>query len=138
MIILQGPTLAKRIVDPDVRGLVEQRFTEICADEPYDYDRHGYMIVVEPGDSVELLEKESSCPILHNLFDETHYGNPDFTPSFEALEEHPGCYEMVFILNDEGFGIDIFIPKLEGVDPELLAMCAEYAASASDFDAPAD
>ena len=33
---------------------------------------------------------------------------------------------MAFIINDEGFGIDIFIPKNVGIR-DLLAMCAEYA-----------
>lgn len=130
MIILRDPSLASSIVDPDIRGLVEHRFSEICAGEAYDYDSHGYMIVVEPGDSVDSLEQETSCRILHNLFDDARFGDPDFAPSFEALEEHAGCYEMVFILNDEGFGIDIYIPKHPGIDAELLAMCAEYAAPA--------
>ena len=57
----------------------------------------------------------------------TRFGHPDFAPSFEALEEHSGCYEMVFILNDDGFGISIFIPKTGGIDADLLAMCAMYA-----------
>ena len=127
MLILRDPSMASSIANPDIRGLVEQRFAEICAGEPYDYDSHGYTIVVEPGDSVAALEEESSCPILHNLFDDTRYGHPDFSPSFEALEEHPTCYEMVFILNDDGFGITIFIPKAKGIDADLLAMCAIYA-----------
>ena len=130
MLILRDPALVSSIVDPDVRSLVEQRFIEICDGEPYDYDLHGYMIVVEPGDSVEDLEQETSCRILHNLFDDVHFGNPDFSPSFEAMGEHASCYEMVFILNDEGFGIDIYIPKYPGIDADLLAMCAEYAAPA--------
>jgi hypothetical protein len=130
MLILRDPELASSIVDPDIRSLVEQRFAEICAGEVYDYDSHGYMIVVEPGDSVESLEQETNCRILHNLFDDNRFGDPDFVPSFEVLEEHAGCYEMVFILNDEGFGIDIYIPKYPGIDAELLAMCAEYAAPA--------
>jgi hypothetical protein len=130
MFILRDPALASSIVDPDVRSLVEQRFAEICAGDPYDYDLHGYMIVVEPGDSVESLEQETSCRILRNLFDDARFGDPDFMPSFEALEEHAGCYEMVFILNDDGFGIDIYIPKQPGIDADLLAMCAEYAAPA--------
>ena len=131
MLILRDPALASSIVDPDVRSLVQQRFAEICAGDPYDYDLHGYMIVVEPGDSVESLEQETNCRILHNLFDDNRFGDPDFVPSFEVLEEHAGCYEMVFILNDDGFGIDIYIPKQPGIDADLLAMCAEYAAPAT-------
>ncbi|WP_177198156.1 hypothetical protein [Nitrosomonas communis] len=37
---------------------------------------------------------------------------------------------MVYIFNDESFGVGIFIPKQHGVDGELLAVCAEYAVSA--------
>ncbi len=128
MLILNDPALINRIPDPDIRDLVHQRFSEICGDEPYDYDTHGYMIVLEPGDSVEVLEQEVGWPILRNLFDDSRYGEPDFTPSFEVLEDHGNCYEMVFIFNDEGFGVDLFIPKQSGIDGDLLAMCAEYAA----------
>jgi hypothetical protein len=131
MIVIRDPALTKYIDDQDLRNLVQRRFAEILAGEAYDYDRHGYMIVVEANDSVEALEKESGCGILRNFFDDARFGDPGFAPSFEALEEHAGCYEMVFILNDEGFGIGIFIPKSEGIDAELLALCAAYAVPAT-------
>jgi hypothetical protein len=131
MLILNDPALVNRIPDPDIRDLVHQRFSEICGAEPYDYDTHGYMIVVELGDSIEALEQEVGWSILQELFNGSRYGEPDFTPSFEALEEHASCYEMVFIFNDEGFGVDIFIPKQSGIDTDLLAMCAEYAVPAT-------
>lgn len=127
MILLRDPSMASSIVDPDIRSLVEQRFIEICSGEPYDYDLHGYMIVVEPGDTVAALEKESGCPILGNFFDDSRFGNPDFVPSFEYLEDRDRFFEMGFILNDEGFGIDIFIPQQEGIDADLLSMCVHYA-----------
>lgn len=130
MFILNGPSFSKIIPDPDIRLLVEQRFAQILANKPYDYDQHGYMIVVEPYDSVESLEQETKCPIFHNYFDNTQFGDFDFTPCFEALEEHHSCFEMVFILNDEGFGIIIFIPKQSGINADLLALCVEYAVPA--------
>jgi len=65
-----------------------------------------------------------------NPFDGSRYGESDFTPSFEALEEHSHCFEMLFILSDNGFGIALFIPKHPGIDADLLAMCAEYAVPA--------
>ena len=46
------------------------------------------MVMVEPGDSVAVLERETGFPILRNLLDGARYGQPDFTPSFKALEEH--------------------------------------------------
>lgn len=127
MIILRNPTTVMSIDDLNIRSLVRQRFSEIYAGDAYDDDLHGYMIVVEPGDRVTALENETSCPILSNLFDDACFGDPDYAPSFEALEEHASCYEMVFILNDDGFGISIFIPKGGGIDTDLLAMCAQYA-----------
>ena len=133
MLVLRDPALASRIANPGVRKLVEERFAQILDGEPYDYDRHGYMIVVEPGDTAMALEEESGCPILSDLFGEARYGDPDFTPAAEALEEHACCYELVFILNDDGFGIEIFVPKMDGIDPKLLAMCAAYAVPAPEL-----
>ena len=112
MHVLRDPAVAGSIVaTPEVRRLVEQRFLDICADEPYEPDLHGYLIVVEPGDSVQDLEEESGCPV----------------SCFEVLEELDTFYEMVFVPGDGDFGIVIFIPKVEGIDADLLAVCAEYA-----------
>ena len=133
MLVLRDPALASRIANPGVRKLVEERFAQILDGEPYDYDRHGYMIVVEPGDTAMALEEESGCPILSDLFGEARYGDPDFTPAAEALEEHATCYELVFILNDDGFGIEIFVPKMDGIDPTLLSMCSTYATKAPEM-----
>jgi hypothetical protein len=131
MLILNDPALVNRISDSDIRSLAQQRFSEICASEPYDYDTHGYMIVVDPGDSVEVLEQEIGWPIFRNFLDDTRFGEPDFSPPFEVLEEHASCYEMVFILSDGDSGIAILIPKHPGIDADLLAMCAEYAVPAT-------
>lgn len=78
MLVLNDPAQVNRIPDPAIRSLVQQRFSEVCAGEPYDYDTHGYMIVVEPRDGVEALEREISFPILRNLFDGTRYGGAGF------------------------------------------------------------
>ena len=130
MFIVRDPASINDIPDLGIRALVDQRFSQILSGEPYNYDRHGYMIVVEPGDSIESLESETGCSILHNPFDGSRYGGADFTPCFEALEEHRHCFEMLFILSDSGFGIALFIPKHPGIDADLLAMCAEYAVPA--------
>ena len=127
MLVLRNPSIASSIADNGIRELVEQRFEDICDGEKYEADLHGHFIVVEPGDSVEALEMESGCPILHSYISNARYGDPGFKPVFECLEEHDTCYEMVFVPGGGDLGIVIFIPKQEGIDPELLAMCAEYA-----------
>ena len=127
MLVLRDPSMASSIAADDLRALVEQRFEDVCDGEEYEPDLHGFMIVLEPGDSFEALEEESGCPILRSYIGNARYGDPEFKPVFECLEEHDACYEMVFVPGDGDFGIVIFIPKQEGIDPDLLAMCAEYA-----------
>lgn len=132
MLRLFEPKAVTRIADPDIRRLVAKRFVEISAGEAYDVDLHGYMIVVEPCDTVAALEEECGSPILHNLFDDTRFGEPGYAPSFEHLEDHGHgqCYEMIFIMSDDGSGVSIFIPKGKGIDAELLKLCNAYAAPA--------
>lgn len=127
MVRIRGPDRAHRIDDPDIRRLVERRFVEVCNGEPYDPEIHGEMIVVEPGDTPASLEGQSGCSIAGNPFDETRFPGPAFVPACEVIEEHATCYEMVFILNDDGFGVLIFVPKHPGIDRELLSLCRTYA-----------
>ena len=84
------------------------------------------VFIIEVGDSLSDIEEEIGFSILTNLFDDKRYPDPDYVPCFEVLEDHGGCYEMVFILSDADDAIEIFIPK-HGVDNELLAMCDQYA-----------
>jgi hypothetical protein len=134
MLVLRNPDDASRIADPGLRALVQQRFREIFADDPYDPELHGTFIVVEVGDSVAALEKETGCGILHDPFEGVRFGHPDYSPSFEVieehqLEEHDHAFEMLFVTTDD-CGIIIFIPKVAGIDADLLAVCAHYAVPA--------
>ena len=89
------------------------------------------MVIVEPGDTVEQLEQAVGLPLLRSLFDDVPYGDPDFTPCFDILEEHTDgkrrIYEMVFISNDDGFATTVFVPAAEGIPTDLLAMCRSFA-----------
>ena len=126
MLVIRGPTDAGRIHDTEIRRLVEERFAQVCAGEPYDPDVHGEMLVVEPGDTLQSLEGESGVPIASNPFDDVRYPDPDFVPVCEYLEEHPHCYEVLFLFSDDGAGVNFFVPK-QGADAEILAFCARFA-----------
>jgi len=120
MIVIRDAPSMSNIADP----LVQQRYAEISAAGEV------HFVIVQVGDTVAEIEQQCGFPILRNWLDDTCFGDAGFTPCFEALEEHARCYEMAFILNDDGYGIDIFIPKVIGIDPELLAMCTQYAVPA--------
>lgn len=128
MLTIRDSVSVSLITGPDIRELIDQRFIEMSEGEDYEVDLQ--VIVVEVADSVESLEKESGCPILHNLCDDTQFGHPGFRPSFEVLEEHASFYEMVFVPGDGDSGIVIIIPIQEGIDADLLAMCEEHAVPA--------
>ena len=132
MLVLRSPGEVSRIADAEIRPLVALRFAQVCAGESHDPDRYGYMIVVERGDSIAAIEREGGFPLLTDSFGETRFGDPEFTPAAEVIEDHRSCYELVFIFTDDGYGIEIFVPKLDGIDQELLAMCRQFAVPARD------
>jgi hypothetical protein len=134
MKILRDPQATSQVTDPYIRELVAQRWSQVLAGEPYDPAIHGYMVVAEPGDTVEQLEQEIGLPLLHGLFDDAPFGHEDYAPCFDILEEHTHdntrIYEMVFISNDDGFATTVIVPATEGTDSHLLAMLGRYATPA--------
>ena len=120
MLIIKNPSQLNTIIDPDIHKLVTLRLAQLSS------TLSTPMIIMEPGDSLSSIEKEIGSPILTNLFDDISYPDPDFVPSCEALEDHGGCYEMLFIFCDGEEAVEIFIPKT-GVDTALLAMCADFS-----------
>ena len=126
MRIICDPADAITIADPELRQLIDATIAALSEDEPYDPDVLGYFLVVEAGDSLAQIETQLGFPILCNRYTGIRFDQPGFTQSFEVLDEHAGYYEMVFVLGQDGYGIEVFIPK--GIDlQDLLAMCVQFA-----------
>lgn len=126
MRILRDPSQLGQVEDAYIRGLIAQRFQEISIDG-YSYADLGMFVLAEPGDSIADLEKAGGVWITSGVFTDTKFGDPDFAPCFEVLEEHTGhCFEMVHILAGD-YGVCTVIPDQAGIDPELLRFCREYA-----------
>lgn len=129
-----APLPADTVTTPQVdvllaslRLLLQQRMADLAAGAAYDPDEHGYLIVAEPGDTAKALEAASGCPILSGWFGDSHYGEIDFAPACEWLDEYLLFYELGFVTNDSGTTTLVIVPKLNGVDCRLLAMCRDYA-----------
>ena len=112
--------------DPELRHLLSSVVQSLSEYADCDLADMVRIIVVEPGDSLATVDAQLDFPILTNRFDGTRFGPPDFTPSWDALEGHANWYELVFVMSDDGFGLEVFIPKHPEVPPELLDMCAMY------------
>jgi hypothetical protein len=62
-------------------------------------------------------------------FDQAHYRHRDFVPSFDWLEHHfdQDCFEMVFIVTDDGYFTVLLISDDPGIDPDLLSSCRDFS-----------
>ena len=129
MIVLRDPHQITQVIQPEIKAFLRRRFHDICAPEPYDPDEHGFFILVEPGDTSEQIESDTGYSLLKSLFNCTAYGDSDFTPDFEYLEDHGSFCEAVFIFTDSGFAVVMIVPKEDGIDGRILELCAEFATS---------
>lgn len=128
MRILRDESEIASLADAELRRLIEERVQEINEVCEWDADELGPFIVFEPGDTVQALEAEIGFPVLRNLYDDTPFGKPGFSPAFEYAAAHPeGYYELVYIVSDGGYGYTLYIANRPGVDAALLVMCQTYA-----------
>ena len=135
MIVVRDQSNIDQISNPAIRELVQQRINDLGG-EAFDSNELGYFLVVESSDTLEALSAQLGFDMLRNRFTGIRFNATGFTPSFEFIEEFPACYDMVFVLDDTGIGVEIFVPKEEGIDPDLIAMCRMYAYTAPPEDAP--
>ena len=73
------------------------------------------------------VEREVGFTPLTSLSDGSTYGSSDFTPSWEWIEDHGCCFELVYIVSDDGFAFVVIVENLLGVDAQLLALCRAHS-----------
>lgn len=135
MIVVRDLQSTSQINNLAIRDSVRQRIEDLGGGA-FNADALGYFLVIEAGDAIEAIHALVGFNILHNRVTGVRYDQPGFTPSFEFVEEFPACYDMVFILDDSGYGVEVFVPKEVGIDADLIAMCRMYAFKSEDGDAP--
>ena len=126
MIVVRNLQSTHQISNLQIRDLVQQRINDLGG-EDFDADSLGYFLAIEAGDTIEAISAQVGFNILQNRFTGIRFDATGFTPSFEFMEEFPACYDMVFIISDDGYGIEIFVPKEECINTDLLAMYRMYA-----------
>ena len=96
---------ASTILDSELQSLVGRVFDSVSEFPEILY----FILIVESGDSTAMVDAQLGFPIL--------------STRHEILEEHAGYFELVFVISDDGSGIEVLIPK--SIDlPELLTRCA--------------
>jgi hypothetical protein len=79
-------------LDPELRQLITDTFARV-ADCP---EILGFVLVVEPGDTIAIIDASWGFPFL---------GRHEF------IVEHAGYFELVYVLGQDGYGIECCIPK---------------------------
>jgi len=104
--------------DPALRALLETRVQAL--DEFDDCELHELVmfVIVEPFDSLHAVDQQLGFSVL--------------TRPFDLMEEHLGYFEIVFVLSDDGYGLEVFVPKVSGVPDEMLAMCRAHVAQSQE------
>lgn len=114
-------------IDAELTALIHGR-VEALAEYTDEIGELVTFIVVQSGDSAEQIGTALGFDILSNRFDMTAFGAPGFAPSWDGLAEHAGWFDLTYVLSDDGFGIVVYVPKVDA-PPELLAMCSRYASA---------
>ena len=107
--------------DPVITALVQQRLSELLQDDDLTMEELVYFVVPEPGETIQQLVEALGTDLL----------TVDACPLWEFIEEHITCYEFVIVLDDSGFGAEVFLPKA-GMDADLLALCQMHAVPAQE------
>jgi len=113
--------------DPAITNLLTRHLQFGAEFNPEDPADLLTVFIIEPGDTLQTIDAAMNGCFLTNHYSRRRLGDPGFVPCFETLEEYSTVYEMLFIQSDEGHALVILVPKAAGIDPELLAMCAQYA-----------
>ena len=113
--------------DPDLQVLIRQRIADTAEYVVDHFSELGFFVIVEPRDAVDRVTSAVGFSLLVSRFDGIPFGEPGFTPSWDVFEEHAGFYELVYVLGQDGQGVTVFVSKADGVSPELLSMCRQFA-----------
>jgi len=122
MHVIRTETDLDSLEDPELLALVRQRITD-TAEFVDHFSELVHFVVVQRGDDVADIDEALGFPVMANRFDGIPFGQAGFTPSWDVLAEFPGWFELVYVLSDDGNGVNVFVAKALGTPPDLLAMC---------------
>jgi hypothetical protein len=126
MKLVNSPESVQTVTNSDIRQLVQKRIDDLGGHN-FNSTELGYILVIEPGDTLEAIQAQIGFDILSNRWTGLRYDQENFTPSFEFIEDFGFCFDAVWIVSDTGWGIEAIVPKVVGIPPELLDMCKRFA-----------
>jgi hypothetical protein len=102
---------------PAVAPYISKRIEELAEYADYDLAELVHVLVVEPGDTLADLNGALGFAVEDRRVD--------------AIDSHPACWELTYVLSDFGSGVVVYIPKSPDIDPRLLEVCATRSTESS-------
>jgi hypothetical protein len=124
--IIDGRSLSRALslpIDLRLKRLLIERRDQLGGDITH----IAKFIVVQPGDGLKELEVELGFSVFQNRTDDRRFPDPLFSPSWEWLADHGHCFEMVFLLTDDGFAHVVIIQNCPMQNRLLRALCLTFA-----------
>lgn len=109
MLILREPADLAQVTDPSIRALMAQRFDELQS-TGYEWSELGYFVLAQSGDGWSDLEAK----------------HPFERWAAELIVETPSAFELVYVLDDSGWGITLWVPQQP--ESELTVFCRSFLA----------
>lgn len=124
MLRLSDASAVDVLDDCAMRAVIQQRLIEL-SEYGQPLDELSEFWLLDGSDKVAALEAQTGRPVMAG------WPSPEgsFLPSWDTLVSHPSCFEMVFVLDDSGYGAVFWIPK-SSADPALLELCCKHAVEA--------
>ncbi len=101
-----------QISNPAIRELVKQRIQGL-SEQGLAIEDVGHYVVADASDTVATIEQHLGVSI----------------STYELIEEFPSCFDLVYVLDQAGTGVELFVPKEEVIDTDLLARYRMFAFS---------
>lgn len=123
--ISDGEALTRALtsnIDDRIKQLLQLRRSQLGGD----IADQARFAIVQPADTPADLERTIGFSIFCNPADGSRFGEPEWTPGWEWIEDHGFAYELCFIMDDSGFGHIVIVPTLQGIDPEVVRLCSAY------------
>ena len=114
-------------VNPRLRTLIAESLSQEIRPISYDLIDFTSIVIVQAGDTEGDIRRELGFSPLVNVFDGKRYGSAAFIPHWDLLRDDGGWFEFIFTVGNDGFAFVLFVEDVEGVDPDLLALCRSCA-----------
>lgn len=113
-------------LDCRLRALISACIKQDIGSSTFDLMSFTSIVVAQPGDTETSIRRELGFSPLRNTWTGARFGTPKYEPCFDVLQPHPGFWEVIWTLGNDGFAFVLFVEDAEGVEPELLSLCRTY------------